>query len=246
MPPTPLPRMDPETHVEVPAEPIWQSPTIIAMFVALLVHYSGIVAQHAGWPAEVITMLTSFWTQVVTFALAALAALYFRMKANKPLTFTSHTKVIPVEDAEDAGKTPGPTSTVRYVTADGRPTSTLRTWIVTWGIIALATTSSGCMTRAEHAALREGMYQSTSIERSEHVEWSKILAGDNNMDGQVTPDDGNINLKALPDLSAKTVEQRNAWLKARLREHEEYEHFVESSRANDNLFGPPKPSPTQP
>lgn len=97
--------------------------------------------------------------------------------------------------------------------------------------------ATGCMSRAQHAAMREGFVESRTIADVEHREWSAIIAGDNNKDGFVTPEDGDVDMSKLPQLQALTPEDRNTWLQGRLREHEEYDKLIETSRDNDDLFG---------
>jgi hypothetical protein len=111
---------------------------------------------------------------------------------------------------------------------------------------------AGCSNaeRLEYMAYRDADYNGLSVTRAEQRLNSQVLAGDKNMDGTVTPDEGGqIDLSKLPNLNSLTTEQRNAWLRLRLAELDESEARYRNSKELDekalsnggglfgNLFG---------
>lgn len=75
----------------------------------------------------------------------------------------------------------------------------------------------GCA-RTEVIAYREGVDRGLSTVRAEHLEWAQAISTG----------------VGLPDLSTLTPEERQTWLKARVRVHDEYELLVNESRAKDS------------
>ena len=86
------------------------------------------------------------------------------------------------------------------------------------GLFTLIT--SGCTSRAEVAAMREGMVQADQPILDEHKEWAEALATDP---------------KKLPNLfDNETQQDRDNWLRVRQSWHQEREQFLENSRKNDS------------
>lgn len=80
---------------------------------------------------------------------------------------------------------------------------------------------SGCMSRAEHATFRDGLDRGTTTMRSEHLAWSRALAG--------AP-----GAEPLPNLTdGETDAERETWLSIREGWHAEFAGYLDASRGND-------------
>jgi hypothetical protein len=113
------------------------------------------------------------------------------------------------------------------------PSGSSNNLAVLLGLLTLfAINAMGCQqySTAEHVNFRETMWKGMDRTAVEHNGWAKILAGDTNQDGIVDQTDTGVDLTKLPKLDVLTMEQRNAWLQARLLPYREASKWVEQDR----------------
>jgi hypothetical protein len=105
---------------------------------------------------------------------------------------------------------------------------------------------SGCMTRAEHAAILNVVERAEGSQTKTLLDLQGTIAGDWNGDGTVTAADDAVpaeQRKKLPDLSSYSVVQRNAYLQAFKRRADELRATFQQAR--DQAATPMAPAPVQ-
>lgn len=84
--------------------------------------------------------------------------------------------------------------------------------------------------RKQYEIFRDGMWENTSLMRTEFPLLARSVAGDNNADGQITPEDGPVRPHPVSSLSPA---QRQAWLRPMLEQVDQLTKWHDESQAYD-------------
>lgn len=87
-------------------------------------------------------------------------------------------------------------------------------------IAALLSLQTGCVARSELTVQREAIAAGVQTPLDEHLEWSRAIAG--------------VPGHSLPDLSSMSAEQKQSWVNSRVRQHTEFDTWLEQGRKRDS------------